>query len=656
MSYMPGVCTFCGTGCGHYLKVDGTSVQGVFPSRVHPVSKGRLCVRGWNIHELLGTQERIIKPYIKDSGQANYQDAIARLVSALSSYKPEEIAFYASPRSSNEDNFALMKLARLVFKTNNISLQAESGHRNSLDVLYNGTGFAGMLGSLEDIRKAEVLIVAGMDITTQNPIIGSELHYAARSGSLLITIDSRMTKIAKLSKKFINIKPGTMRIVFDAIAHYIDKQQWSDTKSAHYEEYKKYLATVPFDSIEKETGVLPAEIAFVAERLVKAKSAAVFFTSGISGLSYDTVASMYNLFALAGKIGKEGCGVNPIAGINNLQGSFDMGCAPDLLTGFQSINDATAKKNFEKKWGQQLPQFNGKTVEQLLSDSSSPLKALVIVDHDDGIVKYADRLQSLPFVAYIGTFTNKVADFAHVVLPITTYIETDGTFTNAERRVQLSLQKCDNAFDVLPMWKLCDTIAQAAGKPFNYQSASEVMDEIASLTPSYEGISYKLLSKKHGVQWPCTKKNHDGTKYCVPEKVSFVLPQKPYAAVQATQEYPYLLMLGKAQHYWHQNNIMHKTFIPLREYNATLLLYPDGYVAIAPEDAKKIGVRDRWPVKVVAEKASMKAMVMISDDVAPGTAYVPYFIREGIASFLLAYSDIVSQGEEATIPVRIEKV
>jgi len=158
------------------------------------------------------------------------------------------------------------------------------------------------------------------------------------------------------------------------------------------------------------------------------------------------------------------------------------------------------------------------------------------------------------------------------------------------------------------------------------------------------------------VQWPCTKKNHDGTKYCVPEKVSFVLPQKPYAAVQATQEYPYLLMLGKAQHYWHQNNIMHKTFIPLREYNATLLLYPDGYVAIAPEDAKKIGVRDRWPVKVVAEKASMKAMVMISDDVAPGTAYVPYFIREGIASFLLAYSDIVSQGEEATIPVRIEKV
>ncbi len=656
MSYMPGVCTFCGTGCGHYLKVSGTSVQGVFPSRVHPVSKGRLCVRGWNIHELLGTHERITRPYVRDSGEVTYRDAIATLVSALSSYKPEEIAFLASPRSSNEDNYALMKLARLVFKTNNISIQAESGHRNSLDVLYKGTGFAGMLGSLEDIRKAEVLIVAGMDITTQNPIIGSELHYAARSGSLLITIDSRMTKIAKLSKKFINIKPGTMRQVFDAIAYYMDTQQWGNTKSAHYEEYKKYLATVPFDAIEKETGVLQSEIAFVAERLAKAKSAAVFFTSGISGLSHDTVASIFNLFVLADKIGKEGCGVNPIAGINNLQGSFDMGCAPDLLTGFQSIDDAVVRKKFEKKWKDQLPASKGKTVEELLSNNSSPLKALVIVDHDDGIVRFSERLKSLPFVAYIGSFTNKVAVYAHVVLPVTTYIETDGTFTNAERRVQLSSQKCNPAFDVLPMWKLIDAIAEAMGKPFNYEHASDVMDEIASLTPAYEGISHKLLSKKHGVQWPCTKDNPGGTKYCVPHNVAFVLPQKPYAAVQVTQEYPYLLMVGKAQHYWHQNNIMHKTFIPLREYNATLLLYPDGYVAIAPEDAKKIGVRDRWPVKVVAQKAEMKAMVMISDDVAPGTAYVPYFIREGIASFLLAYSDIVSQGEEATIPVRIEKV
>ncbi|HQL43084.1 MAG TPA: molybdopterin-dependent oxidoreductase [Spirochaetota bacterium] len=655
MSYLPGVCTFCGTGCGHYLKVDGASVNGVFPSRVHPVSKGRLCVRGWNIHELLSTHERITKPYVKD-GEVSYRDAIAKLVSALSSYKPEEIAFYVSPRSSNEDNFALMKLARSVFKTNHISIQSESGHRNSLDVLFKGTGCAGMLGSLEDIRKAEVIIVAGMDITTQNPIVGSELHYAARNGSLLVTIDSRTTKIARLSKKFMNIKPGTMRQVFDAIAYYIDSEKWGKTTIAKYDEYKRYLEAVPFKTIEEVAGVSVSDIMFVAEKLAKAKSAAVFFTSGISGLQYDTVASIYNCFALADKIGREGCGVNPVAGINNLQGSFDMGCAPDLLTGFQNIDDAAAKKRFEQQWNAKLPELKGRSVEELLADSKSPLKALVIVDHDDGIIKFADRLKSLPFVAYIGAFTNKVADFAHVVLPITTYIETDGTFTNAERRVQLSVKKCNPAFDVLPMWKLVSDIAAAAGKPFNYAHASDIMDEIASLTPSYEAISHKALAKKHGIQWPCTKKNPDGAKYCATDKAAFVLPQKPYASVQANESYPYLLMLGKAQHYWHQNNIMHKTFIPLREYNATLLLYPDGYVAIAPEDAKKIGVRDRWPVKVVAEKASMKAMVMISDDVAPGTAYAPYFIRDSITSFLLAYGDVVSQGEEATIPVRIEKV
>ena len=203
MNYKSGICTFCGTGCGHLLDVRGNAVCGVFPLQNHPVSKGRLCVRGWNVHELLNTPEKITTPLIRKNGalaEASYDEAVSYLVDNLTKYKKnssDEIGFLASPRSSNEENYLLMKLARSVVNTNNISLDSDPGHRLSLDVMHRGTGMAGMLGSLEEIAKADFLLVVGIDITKQNPIIGSEIHMAARAGAKLVVIDTRNTPIAK---------------------------------------------------------------------------------------------------------------------------------------------------------------------------------------------------------------------------------------------------------------------------------------------------------------------------------------------------------------------------------------------------------------------------------------------------------------------------
>lgn len=668
MDYRPGICIFCGTGCGHLLKVTDGDVEGVFPLQKHPVSKGRLCVRGWNIHELLRTNQRIVDPLVKKNGKlekTSYDGAISAVVDKLSKYSPEEIAFLASPRSSNEENYLLMKLARSVFQTNNISIDSESGHRNSLNVLNAGTGMAGMNGSLEDIKNADYILVVDIDITVQNPIIASEIHLASVAGSRLVSLDSRKTQMAKLSDIFLQSKPGTSKLVIAAMARIIADENLIDSKyieknTKGYKEFASSLGSINVNEISSITGVKSEDIRKAAVDLAKADSAMVFLPSGISGLDEDIISYIFNLFLMAGKIGKPGCGVNPVSGINNLQGAYDMGLAPDLLTGFRPLSDESAVKSLKSAWGKDISKAAGKPVYDLLSAKNSSLKALVVVDHDECIVKYADAIKKLDFVVYIGAFDNDFKEYADVVLPIASFTETDGTYTNAERRVQLAKKRTEPANSVLPGWKLYSNIAEKASSRWNYNSSADVMNEIAKVTPAYSGISHSKLDGTFGIQWPCNDKNPDGTKSLDisrgNDKLNFVKVSGKMDKVQVNDNYPLLLMIGKARYFWHQNNIVKKTKITWREFNATLLLYPKGYVEICAEDAKNLGVRNKWPVKLVSSSGEMAVEVMISDEVKPGTAYVPYFIQNMIGNFLLEHKEILKQGEDAAIPVRIQKV
>ena len=669
MKQQPGVCTFCGTGCGHFMQVTGTAVERVFPSQNHPVSKGRLCVRGWNIHELLNTAQTINRPLIKKNGQfadASYEEAIALLVETLKALPPAAVGFLASPRSTNEEQFLLMKLARAVFKTNTISLSSDAGHRGCLNVLSRGTGMAGMTGSLEEICKAEFLLVAGSDITKQNPIVGSEIHLAAQAGAKIVTIDSRRTQIAKLSNSFLQITPGALKLAVAGIAKCVVQDGLIDSdfvrsSTKGFEEFSASLTQLSEQEITAKTGISIEEFKQVAKALSQAKTAMAFFSSGISGLDEDTISYIFNLFAMTGKIGKEGCGVNPITGINNLQGGYDMGCAPDLLSGFQSLSDQAAVKKFNTAWGVELNITPGRSVSELLAESPGQLKALVVIDHDEGLIRDAAALQKVDFIAYISTYKNKFMDYAHMVLPVARYIAEDGTFTNTDRRVQLSPKKLEPQHNVLPGWKLFSRIAEKAGSKWSYAGPAEVMDEIARLTPTYAKLSHKKLAATFGgVQWPCDEKNPDGTRRldikAAGSSISFAKVSGAFAGPAAGKDFPYLLMIGKAQDFWHQNNLMRKTFIPMREYNATLLDYPEGYVEIGPDTAKALQVRNQWQVKVVSPYGEMLLAVKISDDVKPHAAYVPYFARDIIATALTGHPEILKQGEDATIPIRIEKV
>ncbi|MHB8095275.1 MAG: molybdopterin oxidoreductase family protein [Candidatus Aminicenantales bacterium] len=652
MSYQTGVCNFCGTGCGHLLKVNDGTVRGVFASPGHPVSRGRLCVRGWHIHELLATGDRITAPLVRKDGRfepVSYDEAVALAAERLSRYSGDEIGFLASPRASNEDNFLMARLARDVFRTNNIGLASDQGHGAAADVLCEGAGMPAMLGTLTEIRKAGLILVVGADITKLNPIVGSEIHLAARNGADLVTLSSRRTQIADLSRKHLWLRPGAKKAALAALAKVMIQQGGHDaefirSRTEGFEDFVRSLERIDLAGIEAETGLPLAEIEDLARRLSESRSAMAFFTSGIAGLDRATVALLYDLFLAAGKIGREGCGVNPVTGICNIVGSYDVGAGARFLPG-------------HRRAGGPDP---GRTPRELLAMTPTPLKAVVVADRDEEIVRHAAKIKGLECVVYLGAYANAFTDFAHIVLPTATYAEADGTYTNTERRIQLNRRKVEPPPGVLPAWRVYADIAARRGAARTYASAEDVMADIAASVPAYSAVTYPKLEKGFGLQWPCDAAHPDGTPRLSvegrPGKLKFVAPTADFSVPTPSESFPFLLMAGKANYFWHTNNIMKKTHIPKREYNALLLLYPKGFVEVAAADAAKIGVRDRSPVNVVSAGGSMRVAVRVSADVKPGTVYVPYFIEDMVPGFLNAFGAAVDEDQDSVIPVRIEKV
>ena len=652
MSTHTGVCNFCGTGCGHLLEVGDGAVRGVFASPGHPVSRGRLCVRGWHIHELLATRDRITAPAIRRAGRleaVTYEEALAYAADRLARYSGDEIGFLASARASNEDNFLMAKLARTVFRTPHIALASDQGHGDAADVLLEGAGMPAMVGALTEIRKAGLILVVGADIARLNPIIGSEIHYAARGGAGLVTLSPRSTQIAKLSGSHLWTRPGTLRHALAATAKVLIERGWQDEaflrdRTEGFADFARYLSGLDLGALTAASGLTPAAIEDLARRISQARGAMAFFSSGISGLDRASVALLFDLFLAAGQIGREGSGVNPVAGICNIVGSYDVGASPRFLAGHIRAEGPAA----------------GRTPRELLAADPSPLKAMVVADRDEEIVRHADRIRDLEFLLHIGAFTNPFSDFAHAVLPSATCAEADGTYTNAERRIQLSRRKVDPPAGVRPAWRVYADIAARRGASWVYPSSESVLAEIAAAVPAYSGVTYPKLEQAHGLQWPCDARRPDGTARLSADdagrKLRFVAAGADFSAPAPTADFPFLLMAGKANYFWHRNNVMAKTQIPRREYNALLLLYPRGFVEIAAADAKALGVRDRAAVNVVAAGGSMRVAVRISGDVRPGTVYVPYFIEDMVPGFLNAAGAAIDEDQDSAIPVRIEKV
>ncbi len=633
MNYKPCVCNLCGTGCGQYLKTYGSTVLGVSPAIGHPVSKGKLCIRGWHANELLNTNDRIIQPMIRVKGvlqPASYDEAIDHVIERMRDFNGAtgEIGLLASARSSNEDNFALARLAREVFKTKTIGVGAEAGHYNSMAAIKHAFGHPGAVGTLTNIDKADYILIVGTDITRQNPVIGGNIHAARMRGARVVTICSARTQIAKLSTKHFQQKPGNKGLLINALAKALhavrtmnhDRQASLDALPG-YDQYVTSLRSISSIALETASGIRYEDIEEEAQFLNQAKSVVIIFSAGISGLDKETIEAISNFAVLTDKMDHEHSALIPVAGISNLQGTYDMG-----ITG--------------------KPE---QSVFKSLADARSPLKALFAVDHDDGIIRNRDRIADLDFVVYCGAFKNPFMDLADVVLPLSSFNQTDGSYTASDRRVQLTKKNTDNPSNTLPGWQLYQLIAEKAGQYWGYVDAAHVFSDIAKRVTGYADLSHERLARGFGLYW-------DVQAHAGAGKKKFHTIRIEYPEPKTSEEFPFALMVGKAQHFWHQNNLMRKTLIPRREYDQTLLLYPQGYVEICPDDAKKLKVKDKWTVQVTSSTGTaMKIAVKVSPDVQTGTAYIPYFIKNMISDFLIWYDDAFSAGEESVVPVRIEE-
>ncbi|MFB3852693.1 MAG: molybdopterin oxidoreductase family protein [Vicinamibacterales bacterium] len=629
MNYAAGVCNLCGTGCGHFLRTEGGRIVGVAPSTAHPVSQGRLCVRGWHIHEVFATGGRLLSPMVREGGAlrpASYAEALSVLRDRLTAL-PEparQLAVIGSARSSNEDNFLLARLAREVFGTSQLGVTSQGTHGRTMQALEAAFGEAAPIGSLADVERARYLLLVGGDLARLNPIVGANVHRAALAGGRVVALTSTRTQMARLATRHLQQRPGTKTIAVNGLLKALLAARSAQPGFAApalpgYRELERSLAALSPGAIESATGISYAELEEESRRLLESESFLVIFPSGISGLDAETINTIVDLAAVSGKMGTKNSGILPITGICNLQGSFDVGLVPEGST--DPLGSLMAQR--------------------------SPLRALFVVDHDDGVIRHRERIAGLEFVAYVGSFVNPFMELADVVLPAATFVESDGTFTASDGRVQLSPSRVEPPAGVMPAWRLFARIAAGFGSDWDYETGSDVFAAIASSIRGYAGLSHELLSVDFG--------RH--VSRAAPVRCQRLLPiDTGKAAVGKDAAFPFALMIGKAQHFWHQHNLMRRTLIPRREYDATLLQYPRGYVEISAADAKRLQVRDKSPVELTSPAGSMRTAVKVSDDVQEGSACVPYFINETISGFLVAHEDAFTSGEDAVIPVRIEKL
>jgi len=647
-------CPYCGTGCCFYLVVgDDGRLVGVEPSTEHVVSKGQVCVKGWNAHHFVNHPDRLTQPLIRRNGQlepASWDEALDLVVTRLKETQAEHgtdsVAFFSSAKTTNEENYLMMKLARAVFKTNNVDHCARLCHSSTVVGLAGTFGSGAMTNSISCMEEADCILVTGSNTTEQHPLIGSRIiRNVVENGAKLIVADNRKIRLARIADLHIRCRNGTDVAFLNGIMNVIISEELEDKefvrkRTENFEELKKVMADYPPAKAAEICGITAEEIVQVARMFASAKKAMIIYSMGITQHTHgvDNVKSCANLVMLTGNLGRSGTGVNPLRGQNNVQGACDMGALPNVYTGYQKVTEPAIREKFEKAWDvENLPGEIGYTVTTAIDAAAEGrLKALYIMgenpmmsDPDQNHVREA--LEKLDFLVVQDIFPTPTSEFADVVLPAASYAEKDGTFTSTERRVQRVRKAIEPVGQARADWEIFCDIAIRAGYPMNYASAVEIMDEIASVTPIYGGMFYDRIDQV-GLQWPCIDRDHPGTPVLHVGKFSRGLglfsPAEYRPSVELPDdEYPFVLSTGRCYWHFHTGTMTRRSRILDREER-----FP--YVEISPKDAESLGLRDRQWIYVSTRRGEVKATARVTDVMKDGVLFMPFHFEEGPANRL----------------------
>ncbi len=647
-------CPYCGVGCCFYLLVgaDGTLV-GVEPSSTHAVAQGQLCVKGQNAFQFVNHPDRLTEPMIRSDGRlrpASWDQALDLVVTRFREIQAargrDSVAFFSSAKTTNEENYLMMKLARAVFKTNNVDHCARLCHSSTVVGLASTFGSGAMTNSISCIDRAGCILVTGSNTTEQHPLIGARILQAVARGAKLIVADNRTIRLARAADLHIRSRNGTDVAFLNGLMHVIvaeglENREFIRERTENYEELRETVADYPPEKVAQICGTTPGEVVAAARMFATADKAMIVYSMGITQHTHgvDNVKSCANLAMLTGNVGAPGTGVNPLRGQNNVQGACDMGALPNVYSGYQKVTDPAAREKFEKAWGAgDLPETPGLTVTTAIDAAADgQLKGLYVMgenpmmsDPDQNHVRKA--MEKLDFIVVQDIFPTLTTEYADVILPATSYAEKDGTFTSTERRVQRVRKAIEPVGQSRPDWEiLCDVALRAGYNAMQYDSPAQIVDEIAAVTPIYGGISYERIDDI-GLQWPCPDKNHPGTPVLHVGKFSRGLgmfsPAEYRPSVELPdKDYPFVLSTGRCYFHFHTGTMTRRSQLLDREERF-------GYVEISPEDAKELGIHDRQWVYVATRRGEVKVMARVTDVANKGALFMTFHFEEGPANLL----------------------
>jgi len=667
-------CPYCGVGCSFYLGIRGQKLVSTRGDIDSPVNKGSLCVKGRFGFDFVNNPDRLTVPLVKKNGEfveTGWKETLDLVAQKLSHYHGDEFATLSSAKCTNEENYLLQKFTRAVMGTNNIDHCARLCHAPSVAGLAQSFGSGAMTNSINEITGAACILAIGTNTTSAHPVIALRMKEAVEKGTKLIVANPKQIDLCRFAEIFLQHRPGTdvallmgmMRVIVEE--NLCDKT-FIDQRCENFDAFEKSLGDFSQDFVEKTTSVPWDKIQKAARCYANQKPASIFYAMGITQHTHgtDNVLATSNLALLTGNVGKPSTGVNPLRGQNNVQGACDMGALPNVYPGYQKVDNQEIKTKFEKAWNASLPGKAGLTHVEIFDDiDRKNIKALYLMGENPVISEANSQhvvkaLEKLEFLVVQDIFLSETARLADVVLPAASFAEKDGTFTSTERRVQRLRKVIEPVGHAQSDWQIICDIARKMGKAgFDFPGPKDIMDEIASLTPSYHGISYDRL-EADGLQWPCPATDHPGTQFLHKERFAtksgkgkFVpLKYKPSAELPDKQ-YPFILTTDRSLFHFHTGTMT-------RNVQGMDLLNGQELLEINPADAARLEINNGDLVQVSSRRGKISVKADVTDICPVGVVSMTFHFAETPTNVLTnaALDPVAKIPETKVCAVKIEKL
>ncbi len=643
-------CAYCGVGCSFVAELRGDELVRMVPDKTGGANAGHSCVKGRFAWGYAGHTDRVTEPMIRDSIEddwkvVTWEEAIAftaeRLSSIQQQYGTDAIGGITSSRCTNEEVYVVQKMVRAAFGTNNVDTCARVCHSPTGYGLKQTFGTSAGTQDFTSVADADVIMVIGANPTDAHPVFASRMKRRLRQGAELIVVDPRSIGLVRSAHveaaHHLQLLPGTNVAVVNAISHVVVtdglvdrafvEQRCNSESFRAWEDFIRLPENSP-EILEQATGVPADQIRAAARDYALAPNAAIYYGLGVTEHSQGStmVMAMANLAMATGNIGRSGVGVNPLRGQNNVQGSCDMGSFPHEFSGYRHVSDDTVRQQFADLWGTELRGDPGMRIPNMLDAATAGefkgmyIQGEDIAQSDPNTAHVTDALMSMDCVIVQDLFINETAKFAHVFLPGTSFLEKDGTFTNAERRIN-RVRPVMPSRTGMAEWEVTCALATALGYDMHYDDASQIMDEIAAVTPTFACVSFGLLDDVGSVQWPCNDDAPQGTPIMHVDRFvrgegQFVTTPFVPTDERSTRKFPLLLTTGRILS---QYNVGAQT----RRTN-NVVWHTEDVLDMHESDAETRGVRDGDWVEVSSRAGSTRLRARITDDIPAGVVYTTF--------------------------------